>query len=123
MSNRPRRYPVSGGGRARVWRMAYSIGNTRVADGDVEWLTAGERAAIRKAVPRYLRDEPTRESTHRKKLDPNPLAAPWELRLGALRVFYDVDEEQQTVTVLNAGRKRGNTVYIRGVAYDLREAE
>lgn len=103
--------------------MAYIIGSTRLADGDLEWLDAGERAAIRKALPRYLRDEPTRESTHRKKLDPNPLGAPWELRLGALRVFYDVDEGQQTVTVLNAGRKRGSVVYIRGVAYDLREAE
>jgi mRNA-degrading endonuclease RelE of RelBE toxin-antitoxin system len=101
--------------------MAYDIRNGDEMDGDLKWLSAGERAAIKKALPKYLRDEPTRRSTHRKELDPNPFEAPWELRLGALRVLYDVDEAARVVWSLRAGRKPGDTLYIRGVAYDLRE--
>lgn len=101
--------------------MAYSIDSTHGADNDVDWLRPVERSAIKKALPKYLRDTPTLRSTHRKRMEPNPLDAPWELRLGALRVFYRVDENQQTVMVLHAGRKVGNLVYIRGRAYDLRE--
>src|SRR5688572_8009352 len=101
--------------------MAYSVDSTHEADDDVDWLRPVERSAIKKALPKYLRDTPTLRSTHRKKLEPNPLGAPWELRLGVLRVFYRVDEDQRTVVVLHAGRKVGNVVFIRGTAYDLRE--
>jgi mRNA-degrading endonuclease RelE of RelBE toxin-antitoxin system len=101
--------------------MAYEIRPSREMPEDLKWLSAGERAVIDKALPKYLRDEPIRRSTHRKELDPNPFEAPWELRLGDLRVLYSVDEAAQLVRVLRAGRKPGNTLYIRGVAYDLRE--
>src|SRR5690242_13899964 len=101
--------------------MAYNIGNTHEADYDISWLRPIERSAIKKALQKFLRDTPTRRSTHRKRMEPNQFDAPWELRLGALRVFYRVDEVEQTVTVLRAGRKVGNLVCIRGTAYDLRE--
>lgn len=98
--------------------MAYEIRPSREMPGDLKWLSAGERAAIEKALPKYLRDDPARRSTHRKELDPNPFDAPWELRLGDLRVLYSVDEEANLVRALRAGRKPGNTLYIRGLAYD-----
>ena len=101
--------------------MAYEIKNGDQMDADLRWLSTGERAAIRRALLKYLRDQPTQRSTHRKELAPNPLDAPWELRLGDLRVLYEVDEEAKVVWILRAGRKPGNTLYIRGVAYDLRE--
>jgi mRNA-degrading endonuclease RelE of RelBE toxin-antitoxin system len=101
--------------------MPYEIVPSREMPGDLRWLSAAERAAIDKAVPKYLRDEPTRSSPHRKALDPNPLAAAWELRLGSLRVLYNVDEERKVVRLLRAGRKPSNVLQIRGVAYDLRE--
>jgi len=44
--------------------------------------------------------EPIVETRNRKKLRPNPLA-PWELRIGKARVFYDVEESVS----LKAGRK------------------
>jgi mRNA-degrading endonuclease RelE of RelBE toxin-antitoxin system len=44
---------------------------------------------------------------------PNPLAS-WELRIGDLRVCYDVTEEPQTVTVVAVGIKTGNRVIIGG---------
>lgn len=43
---------------------------------------------------------------------PNPIA-PWELRIGPLRVDYDVaDEPKPVVRILAVGVKRGNAVII-----------
>ena len=41
------------------------------------------------AIERQLVSEPLKESRNRKPLRPNPIA-PWELRVGGLRVFYEV---------------------------------
>jgi hypothetical protein len=43
---------------------------------------------------------------------PNPLA-PWELRIGVLRVYYDIEEQpEQVVTILAIGIKKRNRVLI-----------
>jgi hypothetical protein len=43
---------------------------------------------------------------------PNPLA-PWELRIGELRVYYDVEDEPAKVVYIRAiGIKTRNTVRI-----------
>jgi len=43
---------------------------------------------------------------------PNPLA-PWELRIGNLRVYYDVEEDPETVVHVRAvGIKERNRVRI-----------
>ena len=50
---------------------------------------------------------------------PNPLA-PWELRVGELRVYYDVQETPiQKVMVLAVGIKRRNRVVIGGEEVEL----
>jgi len=49
---------------------------------------------------------------------PNPLAS-WELRIGNLRVYYDVTEEPQTVAVVAVGIKRGNLLFIGGEEREL----
>ena len=52
---------------------------------------------------------PTRK---RKVLRPNPIA-PWELRLGDIRVFYEVQEEPALMVVIKAiGIKRHNDLWI-----------
>ncbi len=64
------------------------------------------------AIDAQLSRQPTVETRNRKKMRPNPLA-PWELRVGNLRVYYDVVEgEKPAVQVLTIGRKRGNSVII-----------
>ena len=66
------------------------------------------------AVKVQLQYEPLRETRKRKQLRPNPLA-PWELRVGELRVFYEVDaREADLVNVLALGIKRGNRLIIAG---------
>jgi mRNA-degrading endonuclease RelE of RelBE toxin-antitoxin system len=77
-------------------------------------LSAREQAIILDAIAVQLRYGPTKETRNRKPLRPNPVA-PWELRVGPLRVFYDVDtEEPNVVTVLAIGVKRGNQLFIAG---------
>ena len=55
-------------------------------------------------------DQPTR---NRKKLEDNPLA-PWQLRVGNFRVFYDVFPAEQQVIVLAVGQKKHNVLWIGG---------
>ena len=42
------------------------------------------------AVDDHLRHQPDVPTRHRKRMRPNALA-PWELRVGDYRVFYDVE--------------------------------
>jgi len=66
------------------------------------------------AIKVQLRYEPLRETRNRKQLRPNPLA-PWELRVGSLRVFYEVDtREPDLVNVLAIAIKKGNRLIIAG---------
>jgi hypothetical protein len=66
------------------------------------------------ALKAQLRYEPLRETRNRKPLRPNPLA-PWELRVGLLRVFYEVDAvESHLVNVLAIGMKKGNRLIVSG---------
>lgn len=45
---------------------------------------------------------------------PNPIA-PWELRIGEIRVYYDVKESpRQIVSILAIGQKERNIVRIAG---------
>ena len=61
-----------------------------------------------------LKNEPLREARNRKQLRPNPLA-PWELRVGLLRVFYEVDVlESELVNILAIGIKKGNQLIVSG---------
>lgn len=45
--------------------------------------------------------------------------ASWELRIGDLRVYYDVVENPRTVIVLAVGIKRGNRVCVGAEGVDL----
>ena len=82
-------------------------------------LTARQRATVFDAIDQQLTYEPTMETQNRKPLRPNPLAS-WELRVGDLRVYYDVEEgPEQQVDIVAIGIKRRNRVYIAGEIYDL----
>lgn len=82
-------------------------------------LSARQRTIVVDGVDEKLVHEPTTETRNRKRMRPNPLA-PWELRLGQLRVYYDVaDEPEPIVTILAVGRKVRNQVQIGDEAVDL----
>jgi len=82
-------------------------------------LTAREAAIVLDTVPRQLTHQPTVITRNRKPLRPNPLA-PWELRIGDLRVYYDVQGEPEAVVTIRAvGVKDRNRVRIAGREFPL----
>lgn len=82
-------------------------------------LTAREVATVLDSVPRQLEHQPMEVTRNRKPLRPNPLA-PWELRIGDLRVYYDVQTEPEpVVTVRAVGVKDRNRVRIGGREFRL----
>jgi mRNA-degrading endonuclease RelE of RelBE toxin-antitoxin system len=94
--------------------MAYDIRFAESVEEHLLDLTAAQRAQVLRAIEIQLTHEPLRETRNRKPLRPNPVA-PWELRVGRLRVFYDVAEGQPpTVLVLAVGVKDRAVLRIGG---------
>ena len=92
--------------------VAYVIEFTPEADEHFERFTARERATLVDQLERQLVHQPSVETRNRKPMRPNPIA-PWELRIGYLRVYYEVsDDPVKVVTVRALGTKVGNKVRI-----------
>ncbi len=85
---------------------------------DLKYLKKSKQSLILNEVEEQLTQEPLKETRNRKPLRENDLAS-WEIRIGEIRVFYDVDEEGREVTIKAVGRKEKNTLYIRGKEYQL----
>ena len=97
--------------------MRYEVKFVRSADGDVARYAAHERRLILDGIGRYLEVDADVETRRRKHLRPNPLA-PWELRMGAYRVFYEI-RDNSVARVLAVGHKEHNDLYIRGKKVEL----
>src|SRR5262249_9091645 len=80
--------------------------------------TARQRSTVFDRVDEQLIHEPTRETRNRKEMLPNDIAS-WELRIGDMRVYYNVLEDSQTVLVAAVGMKHGNRVFIGGIEKQL----
>lgn len=99
--------------------MAYTVEFAESVEDHLRALTARDRATTLAAIERQLVHEPLTETRNRKPLRPNPVA-PWELRVGELRVFYEVlGSDTGVVRVLAVGRKRRNTLMIGGEEIEL----
>ena len=101
--------------------MAYQIEFAESVKAQFKALTARQRLIILDAIERQLIHEPLKETRNRKILRPNPLA-PWELRVGDLRVFYEPEsggETQKIIKILAVGRKKGNKLLIGGKVVEL----
>jgi mRNA-degrading endonuclease RelE of RelBE toxin-antitoxin system len=92
----------------------YAVEFAASVEGHFQALTARDRATAIAAINRQLLHQPLKETRNRKPLRPNPIA-PWELRAGQLRVFYDViGAESGVVRILAVGRKERNVLTIGG---------
>lgn len=92
--------------------MAYTIEYSPETLDHLRALTARQRTTVLEAVDIQLMYEPTVETRNRKPMRPNPLA-PWELRIGDLRVYYDVEEAPEPKVLIRAiGIKERNRVRI-----------
>ena len=80
---------------------------------------ARDRRSILDRIKRRLQYEPFTETKNRKRLRPNPFA-PWELRIGRFRVFYEIDAmDSGLVNILAVGIKKGNRLFIAGTEVKL----
>ncbi len=104
-------------------RVPYEIEFADAAVTHLAGLTARERSTVVEAIEKQLH-EPLVETRNRKLLKPNPIAS-WELRIGALRVFYDVASTDPVrggsllVRVLAVGKKQRNRLRIAGEVIEL----
>ena len=99
--------------------MAYRIEYSPATDDHLRALTARQRAAVFDAVDGQLAHQPGLETRNRKPMRPNPLS-PWELRIGELRVYYEIsDKPNNVVTIVAVGVKDRNRVLIGGKDIEL----
>ena len=103
----------------RARRRPHRIEYTPEAALHLEGLTARQSATVLDTVSRQLTYEPTVATKNRKLLRANSVA-PWELRIGDIRVYFDVIDQTETVVVVRAvGIKRRERVFIGGKEVDL----
>jgi len=98
--------------------MAFAIELSPHARDHVRQLRKREQRIIVDAITLHLAHQPDLPTQHRKKLQDNPLA-PWELRVGDYRVFYDVSPKSGTVIIVAVGLKDHNRLWIGGEEIDL----
>ncbi len=92
--------------------MPYKIVYTTFAKANVKGLPANDRARLLDVVDARLTHQAEVEDTNRKRMRDNEYGIQWELRVGDLRAFYNI--EGSTVNILYIGVKRGNKVYVEG---------
>jgi len=94
--------------------VAYEVRFADDVQGHLNALTIPERSAALDAIELQLLYEPLVETRNRKPLRPNPIA-PWELRVGKLRVFYEVvPGEPGLVRILAVGKKERDILLVAG---------
>ena len=100
--------------------MPYRIVYERDTEEHLKALTARQRSTVIDAIDKQLADQPATPTRNRKPMRENPLAS-WELRVGNLRVYYDVAAKgsEPTVNILAIGIKRRERVSIGGQEYKL----
>lgn len=79
----------------------YRIDYTPEAEDHLALLTPRQATTVLDSVVRQLRHEPTLATRNRKVLRANPVA-PWELRVGDLRVYYEVKDDPERLVVVKA---------------------
>ena len=99
--------------------MAFEIVYSPEAVDHLETLPKTSQVLVVDQVDEQLEHQPTLPNRKRKLLRPNPIA-PWELRLGDVRVFYDVQEEPEPLVKIAAvGIKQHNALWIGKERIDL----
>ena len=75
--------------------MRFVIRLTKSALGDLNHYRKYDRRFIADGIAVHLTHDADVETRRRKQLEPNPIA-PWELRLGEFRVFYELEDERRS---------------------------
>src|SRR6266481_8264500 len=99
--------------------MAYEVVFSDNAREHLRALATAQRKTVLEQIEAQLMHEPIVQTKNRKPMRSNPLAS-WELRIGDLRVYYDIQEDpQQRVMIVAVGIKDHNRILIGGEEMDL----
>ena len=98
--------------------MAFEIEFSPDARDHLRALRKRDQRIIVDAVAEHLTHEPDQRTTRRKPVEDNPIA-PWELRVGDYRIFYDLNHDDQVVVVVAVGQKSHNQLRIGGEEIEL----
>ncbi|MBI5653510.1 MAG: type II toxin-antitoxin system RelE/ParE family toxin [Chloroflexi bacterium] len=99
--------------------MFYDIEYSPDAEDHLRGLTARQQKIVLDGVDEQLTHQPAVRTRNRKPMRPGSLA-PWELRLGDFRIYYDVEEEPARVVYIRAvGIKERNKVRIGNEVIEL----
>jgi mRNA-degrading endonuclease RelE of RelBE toxin-antitoxin system len=102
----------------RGYSVPFILDFTQSALDDLAFCRAHDQTRILDQIAIQLTHQPTLETRKRKALEPNTLGD-WELRIGAFRIFYDIDTVAATVKIKAIGEKKHNVLFIRGKEYPL----
>jgi mRNA-degrading endonuclease RelE of RelBE toxin-antitoxin system len=92
--------------------MPFAIVYSPEAIDHLRLLSTSDQVLVVDQLDEQLAHQPTLPTRKRKLLRPNPIA-PWELRLGDIRVFYEVHEEPVSRVVVKAvAIKRHNELWV-----------
>jgi len=98
---------------------AYRIEYDPETEDHLAAFTARDQATMLDKVVGQLSHEPKTATRNRKRMRPNR-TAPWVLRLGRIRVYYEVRERPKRVVLIRAiGIKDRESVTIGGEEIDL----
>jgi mRNA-degrading endonuclease RelE of RelBE toxin-antitoxin system len=86
-------------------------------------MTARQRATLLDSTERRLSHQPTLETRHRRRMQRGRegFVAPWELRVGDLRLYYEYETHeipQRLVVVVAVGVKVRSRLRIAGKEYE-----
>jgi mRNA-degrading endonuclease RelE of RelBE toxin-antitoxin system len=98
--------------------MAFLIKFSQRARDHLKYLRKRDQQIVLDAIAVKLCSKPDHPTRQTKKLDDNELA-PWELRVGDFRVFFDVDLNEKVVNVIAVGHKTHNVLRFGGEEIDL----
>ena len=90
---------------------------------DLRWFGKKGGGMLLKEAEQHLSSDPLVESRNMKTLRRNPIAER-ELRLfGKYRVLFKADEENEKVTIILVGEKRGNSLFVQGEEFTGHESD
>jgi mRNA-degrading endonuclease RelE of RelBE toxin-antitoxin system len=98
--------------------MAFTIEFSPDARDHLKVLRMRDQQIVVDAIAAQLTHQPDQPTSRRKPLEDNAIA-PWELRVGDFRVFYDINRDDQVVAVVAVGQKIHNRLRIGGAEIDL----
>jgi mRNA-degrading endonuclease RelE of RelBE toxin-antitoxin system len=91
---------------------------TQEAVDDLRSFRKYDQQRVIAGIENQLPIQAAQPSRNRKQLRPNQLAE-WELRIGAFRVFYDVDVTVGVARIVAVGYKHGDRLFVHGQEYEL----